>query len=172
MIRTYNESCPKKHKKSKTNPKPIQTQCKPYPNPMQTQFQPKKKPRLFPQTGLHIKKITQPIGATRPCEPSRAAYAADALVSYSVSHSSGYSDTNSQKEPSFATAVHISFSAIITYSSLPKIHTITVATQYQISTHLPPHLTAPKITRTKISVYSLYLTAHTDIIDAKQKHRR
>jgi len=34
MIRTYNESCPKTHKKSKPNPNPIQTQTKPNPNPI------------------------------------------------------------------------------------------------------------------------------------------
>ena len=39
MIRTYNENCPKKHKKSKPNPNPIQTQTKPNTNPNQTQFQ-------------------------------------------------------------------------------------------------------------------------------------
>jgi hypothetical protein len=46
MIRTYNDTCSKKHKKSKPDPNPIQSQCKPNPNPkkakpnpFQTQFQ-------------------------------------------------------------------------------------------------------------------------------------
>ncbi len=34
MIRTYNENCPKKHKKSKPNPNPIQTRSKPNTNPI------------------------------------------------------------------------------------------------------------------------------------------
>ena len=36
MIRTYSDNCPKKHKKSKPNPNPIQTQ----PNPIPPQKQP------------------------------------------------------------------------------------------------------------------------------------
>ena len=44
MIRTYNETCPKKHKKSKPNPNPIRTQSKPNPNPIQTQFKPNPNP--------------------------------------------------------------------------------------------------------------------------------
>jgi hypothetical protein len=39
-IRTYNESCPKTHKKSKPNPNPIQTLSKPNANPIQTQKKP------------------------------------------------------------------------------------------------------------------------------------
>jgi len=41
MIRTYNDNCPKKHKKSKPNPNPIRTRSKPDPNPIQTQSKPK-----------------------------------------------------------------------------------------------------------------------------------
>ena len=44
MIRTYNDNGPKKHKKSKPDPNPIQTQSKPDPNPIQTQFTPAKEP--------------------------------------------------------------------------------------------------------------------------------
>ena len=40
MIRTYNETCPKKHKKSKPNPNPIQPQSKPDPNPTKPNFYP------------------------------------------------------------------------------------------------------------------------------------
>ena len=40
MIRTYNETCPKKHKKSEPNPNPIQSLSKPNPNPIQTQSKP------------------------------------------------------------------------------------------------------------------------------------
>ncbi len=44
MIRTYNDNCPKKHKKSKPNPNPIRTQSKPKPNPIQTRSKPKPNP--------------------------------------------------------------------------------------------------------------------------------
>jgi hypothetical protein len=40
MIRTYNENCPKKHKKSKPNPNPIQTPSNPNANPIQTLSKP------------------------------------------------------------------------------------------------------------------------------------
>ena len=44
MIRTYNDNCPKKHKKSKPNPNPVQTQTKPNPNPIRTQSEPNPNP--------------------------------------------------------------------------------------------------------------------------------
>jgi len=50
MIRTYNETCPKTHKKSKPNPNPIQTQCKPNPNPT--------KPNFYPQFYRHLQRFT------------------------------------------------------------------------------------------------------------------
>jgi len=49
MIRTYNDNCPKKHKKSKPNPNPNQTQSKPNPNPNQTQTKPNFFPCMLPK---------------------------------------------------------------------------------------------------------------------------
>jgi hypothetical protein len=61
MIRTYNDTCPKKHKKSKPIPNPFQTQSKPNANPMQTlskpnqtQFPPQDPPRNSPKYPLFI----------------------------------------------------------------------------------------------------------------------
>jgi hypothetical protein len=44
MIRTYNDTCPKKRKNSKPNPNPTQTQCKPNPIPIQTLSKPDPNP--------------------------------------------------------------------------------------------------------------------------------
>jgi hypothetical protein len=50
MIRTYNEDQPKKRKKSKPKPNPMQSQSKPDPNPIQTLSKPKPNPISAPKT--------------------------------------------------------------------------------------------------------------------------
>ena len=58
MIRTYNDNCPKKHKKSKPNPNPIQTQFKPNPNPIQTRSKPNPNPIFTPNFTFFISHFT------------------------------------------------------------------------------------------------------------------
>jgi len=81
MIRTYNEICPKTHKKSKPNPNPIQTQSEPDPNPIQTQCKPNPNPN---QTQFTPRKSSHPpfpqLAATPAPSPTAAPLRHDCAV--------------------------------------------------------------------------------------------
>jgi hypothetical protein len=54
MIRTYNDTCPNKHKKSKPNPNPMQTRSKPNANPKKAKPNPTKPNSSFGLTFPHF----------------------------------------------------------------------------------------------------------------------